>query len=212
MSLNPSVLPDPLKLRRRLQALAMLDAIVCPEWENRYYSFDASWSANEAMGSRRNGSGDDWHILFGAFGTAIKGFSHERPLSGGQRFADQVQTELPRSFSPFLCEPAFSMDDINYCYWQEAADTTWHKVMNPDEGVTFSEDGSSEELELLCESAAAYVSFASEYFEMELSIDAVEAVFAHTPMTKQLAQALRPDVSFSLVKKDAKEIGYPIAK
>jgi hypothetical protein len=36
----------------------MLDAIVCPEWEHRYYSFNANWAADEVMGSMRDGSGD----------------------------------------------------------------------------------------------------------------------------------------------------------
>lgn len=32
-----------------MQALAMLDAIVCPDWEGRYYSFNVSWGEAEAM-------------------------------------------------------------------------------------------------------------------------------------------------------------------
>lgn len=68
MQFDPTLLPDIESLRRRSQALAMLDAIVCPEWEGRYYSFNASWGETEAMGSMRNGSGDDWFILFSPLG------------------------------------------------------------------------------------------------------------------------------------------------
>ncbi len=37
-----SQLPDVDPLRRLMQSLAMLDAILSPDWELRYYSFNAS--------------------------------------------------------------------------------------------------------------------------------------------------------------------------
>ena len=33
--------------------MAMLDAILSPEWDCRYYSFNAGWSPDEQMGSMR---------------------------------------------------------------------------------------------------------------------------------------------------------------
>ena len=39
-----SLLPPIDQLRSVLQAMAMLDAILSPEWEYRYYSFNARWS------------------------------------------------------------------------------------------------------------------------------------------------------------------------
>ncbi len=35
----------------------MLDAIMSPDWELRYFSFDSRWSPTEEMVSMRNGSG-----------------------------------------------------------------------------------------------------------------------------------------------------------
>ena len=40
---NLEGLPDVTRLKRLLQSLAMLDAILMPEWEYRYYSFNAHW-------------------------------------------------------------------------------------------------------------------------------------------------------------------------
>lgn len=40
--LDPATLPDIATLRQRAKALAMLDAIVSPEWEYRYFSYNAS--------------------------------------------------------------------------------------------------------------------------------------------------------------------------
>lgn len=59
MHLDPDDLPDIANLKRRTKALAMLEAIVCPEWEYRYYSYNSRWSSGEEMASMRNGQGDE---------------------------------------------------------------------------------------------------------------------------------------------------------
>lgn len=64
-------LPDIEDLRKLTQSLAMLDAIMSPEWEYRYYSFNSKWGEGEMMASMRNGSGDEYFILFDSHG-AIK--------------------------------------------------------------------------------------------------------------------------------------------
>jgi hypothetical protein len=46
----------------------MLDAIMSPEWEWRYYSFDSRWGPGEEMASMRNGSGDAYSIVFSSAG------------------------------------------------------------------------------------------------------------------------------------------------
>ena len=56
-------MPDIEKLRRLLQSMAMLEAILLPEWEYRYYSFNARWAEGEQMGSMRDGSGNDFFAL-----------------------------------------------------------------------------------------------------------------------------------------------------
>src|SRR5690349_3975316 len=58
-----SRLPDVDALRRLLQNMAMLDAILSPEWEYRYYSFNSKWARGEQMGSMRDGCGDDFFAL-----------------------------------------------------------------------------------------------------------------------------------------------------
>ena len=37
-----SLLPDMSQLRTTFQSMAMLDAIIMPNWEYRYYSFEAN--------------------------------------------------------------------------------------------------------------------------------------------------------------------------
>ncbi|MGA7805455.1 hypothetical protein [Bradyrhizobium sp.] len=70
-------LPDVFSLKRLLQSVAILDAVICPEWPHRYYSFNANWATGEMMGSMRNGQGDEFFALFNSHGAFIKGFDHE---------------------------------------------------------------------------------------------------------------------------------------
>ncbi len=74
-------LPTIRELRDLCRSLAMLDAILSPGWESRYFSFDAAWAENEEMASMRNGSGDEYSIVFSAAGAYIRGFDHESPMS-----------------------------------------------------------------------------------------------------------------------------------
>ena len=52
------------ELRRRCQAIAMLDAIASPEWEGRRYSWNPSWDDGEQVLEGRDGQGDSLLILF----------------------------------------------------------------------------------------------------------------------------------------------------
>ena len=92
--------------------MAMLDAILCPDWQNRYYSFDAAWSDGEQMGSMRNGSGDDFFALFNSAGCCLKGFAHEAPMSpyrddGTKLVWPGLSDCVPGDFASYLEEPAF---------------------------------------------------------------------------------------------------------
>jgi len=57
-------LPEPKKLERICRSIAMLEAIVSPDWESRYYSFDCHFAAGQRLASMRDSSGDDWFILY----------------------------------------------------------------------------------------------------------------------------------------------------
>nr|WP_327070852.1 MULTISPECIES: hypothetical protein [unclassified Kitasatospora] len=75
------LLPEPDALRDHCRALAVLDAILSPDWEARHYSFDSRWSPTEQLASMRNGSGDEYSIVFAPAGVYIRGFDHESPMS-----------------------------------------------------------------------------------------------------------------------------------
>jgi len=194
----PSV-PD---LRRVAQSLAMLDAILCPEWEYRYYSFNRSWGPGEEMASMRNGCGDDWFLLLDHAGAAIKGFSHE--LADGPTLSQNIQTQVPADFSSFLNEPAFSMQHATFCYWRKAGESSWAKV---DGGP--ADDGADEMLALLVSGPARYKEWAEDYFEVPVALEMVTALFAHQPLTDSMILALNPQADIDSTYGQAEEIGYP---
>ena len=111
-----NLLPPIADLQRTAQSLAMLDAILSPDWEYRYFSFNSGWASGQKMASMRDGSGDEWFILFDDAGAAMKGFAHK--LAGDSSFLSEIQRQVPRDFSEFLNEPAFSMQHATFCLWR----------------------------------------------------------------------------------------------
>jgi hypothetical protein len=200
--MSPDLLPSIPKIRRVTQSLAMLDAILCPEWEYRYYSFDRHWGQGEEMASMRNGCGDDWFLLLDAAGAALMGYAHE--LADDAELPQNIQAQVPADFASFLNEPAFSMERATFCYWRQTADVGWSKVSS-----SLSHDGSDDMLPLIVSEPAAYKTWAEEYYEVAVSLAAVEALFSHQPLDDALILALNPDADLSAVYAEADAIGYP---
>ena len=106
-------LPPPDELKKRAQALAVLDLILCPEWEYRYYSFNSEWAEGQEMASMRDGCGNEWWILFHESGwAALKGLAHESSAwaEGGGELSQALQSACPSELSEFAHEPAFRWD------------------------------------------------------------------------------------------------------
>src|SRR5436309_2575766 len=126
-----SGLPDIETLRRLMQSLAMLDAILSSEWEYRYFSFNGRWSRGEQMSSMRNGQGDHYFALFNAAGCWLKGFAHEAPMtpfaSDPPRVADGLFDGIPAEFAACLTEPALSVDETTFCIWRRYGDREWQR-------------------------------------------------------------------------------------
>ena len=210
-----SQMPSIDRLEKLTQSLAMLDAILSPEWDYRYFSFNAKWdsSLNERMASMRNGAGDEYFLVFNAQGAILKGFDHESPMSPWGRKPTSVWPgileSVPRAFASFLTEPAFSMGDCTFCIWREMEDECWH--CGP---VTFPEtddpDGSEGLLWMFDGKPETYVEYVSGYFERTIDVDLVRRIYGHEPLTPLLVNQLNPQASLESVLKDAGEIHYRI--
>jgi len=211
---NLSAVPSIASLRRQMQALALLDAILEGEWEYRYFSFNSRWSETEQMGSMRNGSGDDLFAHFGPAGCLIRGFDHESRMSPWsskpQKVWPGVLDSVPSEFSAALNEPAFHMADTTFCIWRTNLDARWCRgpIDIPDGD---DPDGSVWMLALVCGTAADYQTFANDYFEIDVELGAIQRVFAHEPLSEKLLSAFPTKRTFSELLADVNEIAYEIA-
>jgi len=210
-------LPDVESLKRLSQSLAVLDAIMSPDWEFRYYSFNSKWSGGEMLASMRDGSGDDYIILFNSHGAIIKGFGHESTMSP---FVDEppkvwrgVLDSVPNEFSDFLNEPAFSIESTTFCIWRRYSDSTWQvgDIVYP-EGEDPEEDdpdGSEYLLSILDGKTETYQDFAAEYFEKDIPLAAIQHIYEYKPLTDSVISKLNNEVSKSDLQNDIEEIGFP---
>jgi hypothetical protein len=207
-------LPEIEKLRKISRALAMLDAVLSPEPEYRYFSFDSRWSPTEETALMTNGSGDGYSIVFSPHGAIGQGFDHESPLSPWARPSGGAWPGLfigvPDALAPALDEPAFLGPDgnrnVTVCFWRTPADDQW--LCGPVEGV--EKDGADWLFQLVADGRPeSYLTFAENMFDVALELDAIQHVYAQMPLTEEVVTALNPEVMLKDLKDDIAEIGYP---
>jgi hypothetical protein len=214
------LLPPVPALRDRCRAMAVLEAILSPEWGDRYHSYDRDWSPGVELASMRDGSGDEYSIVFTPEGTYIRGFAHESPMSP---YRDDgpwpgVVDTVPEPLRHWVTEPAFcdehGMPVVTACLWREPADDGWRtgEVAYPD-GT--DPDGASELFRLLVApgalAAEAFREFAEDYYGEPLDPVALRHVFELRPLTEDVVMALGGSLTLAEVAGDAAAAGYPVA-
>jgi hypothetical protein len=177
---NAIQLPEIDTLKRLLQSLAMLDAIIMPTWDLRYYSFNSKWAEGEQMGSMRDGSGDDYFVLFNAAGCWVKGLAHEEPKTLALAFLSE---NVPQEFASCLTQPAFSTEDTTFCCWRRYEDSEWQMLG--------SEEWASEMLHLWDGQPESYLEWSEDYFERDdLPIDSIRAIYSHQLLSEFLLESV----------------------
>ncbi|WP_435975162.1 hypothetical protein [Streptomyces sp. Qhu_M48] len=216
-------LPGIEELRDHSRGLAMVEAVLSPEWESRYYSFDAHWSETEQLASMKDGQGGEYTIVLSPAGAFARVFDHESPLSPFGPVADGqtwpgVLDGVPEAFREYLTEPAFTDEDgvhvTTACLWREPADTAWQTGPVEFTGLEDREDpdGSGRFLHLLTDrSPEAYAEWAADYYERPVDLEAVRHVLALRPLTTEVVTALNPELTLADLVVDTREIGYPTA-
>lgn len=209
---NLTLIPEISKLKKLLKSLATLDAIMSREWDLRFYSFNCNWDNNEQMGSMRNGCGDEFYVLFTPSGCFIKGFEHESAMSSwgtdGQLPWKGLLDGLPEEFTGAANEPAFSMENISFCLWRLNSAESWEKG-NFNYVDCEDPDGSEYLLEIFDEKPETYQAFAREYYETDIPLKSIQAIYNHAVLTDELVKSINPEVSLSELANDIAEIGYP---
>ncbi|WP_440111716.1 hypothetical protein [Paenibacillus sp. QZ-Y1] len=194
-------LPQISECRQILKAAAMIDAILMPEWEYRYYSYNSQWDTNEQMASMRDGQGDHYFALFSSNGLIIKGFDKEYAFQHKGDMSDVVKG-VPEVFNTFLVEPAFVMDQTTFCIWNVADQEGWSA------GAELA-DHVYELLGILVGGAKYYHAWAQDYYEIELDFTLVEQIFDMKPIDETFLQQLNEELEFSDIEGELAEIGYP---
>jgi hypothetical protein len=214
-------LPDIAQVHRRCRAMAMLDAIMSPEWLSRCYSFDSAWSLEEDLASMRDGAGNEYSIVFSAAGAWARGFAHESPMSPYRvtpvRLWPGLVDGVPEPFRPMTEEPSFSELDgtllATVCFWREPADASWScGPVEPPDGQDEDADGARLLFDVLVDGRPeAYRDFAERHHRVTLELDAVQHVYRLAPLTAAVVAALNPALGLADVDDDMRAIGYPVA-
>lgn len=211
-------LPDLPRVRELSQAIAMLDAILSPEWSSRYFSFDAEWGPGEAMASMRNGSGEEYSIVFTGAGACARGFDHESPMSPYRasplRSWPGLLDGVPEVFRPVVEEPSFCEDGgtllATAVFWRGTADPAWSCGDLELPAAEGDPDGADELFAFLTDGRPeVYQEFAQEYLEMDIDLRAVNHVYGLRPLTRTVVSALNPELDLGDLEPDRKQIGYP---
>ncbi|MFF3447192.1 hypothetical protein ACFYXJ_08640 [Streptomyces sp. NPDC002667] len=212
-------LPDIDTLKNLCRSMAMAEVILNPDGEC-VHSYSARWSETEQAASMRNGSGDEYDIVFAPEGAYIRGFDHESPLSP-YRHEDVPQPwpgvldSVPEVFRRHVAEPAF-MDEngcpvVTVCLWRETDAPSWRTGR-----ITFPEphedrDGSNRLFELLLDpTPEAFGRFAENYYEVSVDIEAVRHIYASRPLGLPQIAGLAPEASVPDVVAVARAMGYPL--
>lgn len=206
-----SLLPDILTLRAISQSLALLDAILSPVWEYRYYSFNAHWAAQQALASMRNGQGDSYLAWFSPNGVVLKGFAHESLMSPYRVNPPQLWPGIldgfPTQFSSFLSEVAFVIEETTFCVWRSAGSVNWQSgsIQFPDGP---DPDGSAQLLKLLDSKPQSYQQWAEAYYERPVDLPSAVHIYEQKSLTDQVVSTLNPSLSIQDLALDLTEIGY----
>jgi len=205
-----NLLPTPTQLRKISQSLAMLDAILMPEWSSRYFSFDKDWDSDfeEMMASMKTGEGDEYYILFRERDAIGKVYSTEIPQISSNEILE-IKTEASQSESviyyleSFMDEEAFDIDNTSFLFWRSRADKSWEY-----RGVK----GELTYLRFLMGDATFYKEWAEEYYETYIDLDVVKKIMKQSPLKSSMVEALNSDITMKDLEEDIDEIGYPIWK
>jgi hypothetical protein len=196
------MLPERNDLQQICKALAVLDAILCSEWEDRFYSYNSKWGANEECFMMRNGQGDELFILFKGNQCVVNGYLHEI----GDTDIEKSKAEIPMIFYDFIFGEPICSIGTTFCLWIDETGA-WQPQ-------NFEKTMSEVEVDFLAiygKNPQKYLDFASDYYEVDsISYEAVGQVYQMQLLTKETVTAINVEIEdWNQLESDLEEIGYP---
>jgi hypothetical protein len=205
-------LPSIPELKRICQAIATLDAIICPDWEFRYFSYNSKWDKGEEVASMRDGEGDEYLILFNELGAII----NVAALDEAEDVQKLTLAQVAPEFSHFLATEPIPSLGTTLCLWRKYSDLEWQTIDN--QAFTDKMFETSQDLLFMLDgNPATYREWAVEYYEDEFSCNLdnlplawVEEIYKHTPLTKKMVNQLNPEfLDWEDLMDELEEIAYP---
>ena len=188
---NLELLPNSKDLQSLCKSVSVLEAIICQDWDYRYFSYQKDWSETEEFCEMRNGQGDQILIAFNNQNVVINGFAHESEMNGWksipidenksffkklieskketetklvQKIWKGVLDELPNVFNEFIFGEPVKSIGTTFCIWKTKVSKKWEigKIEFPKDNY---KDGSKDLLELLDGNPLTYKNWAEDYYE-----------------------------------------------
>jgi len=184
----------PRNIAKKLKLFALADAIIEPDWEFRYFSYNSKWSATAEMASLRDGCGGEWFLWLSG---ELAGFKCLSPNDGVMPDLEKVKRTFPQAYRPFVAEPAFSMEAAS-CIWYLDG-TEWRKFGLSSVSLIDIDDISHW-------TPSDYHSWASGYYDVDIDIKLIDKLLKGE-FSEELAKNLNPKVDMSKLKLDLDEIG-----
>jgi hypothetical protein len=201
---NYNLLPKKDKLQRICKAISVLDAILCQEWSDRYYSYNSKWADQEEFFSMKNGSGDEVLVLFKKDGCVINGFAYEFQ----QPNKEEITKNLPTIFDDFIYGEPIKSIGTTFCLW-----TT--NSINWEIGHIKNHENNSEEMLYIFDgNPQTYINWATDYFESYyidsgISLDTVIKIYNGEELTKEMVLTIVEEIEdWQQLETDLKEIDY----
>ncbi|VEP16341.1 hypothetical protein H1P_4390005 [Hyella patelloides LEGE 07179] len=80
----------------------------------------------------RNGSGDEYYIVFNSDGAILKGFTHESKIwldiCKNDKLLPDFLAQVPNCFTKAITEPALEFQYSSFCIWRTYLDSNWNLV------------------------------------------------------------------------------------
>jgi hypothetical protein len=213
ISSNLANLPSIQEVRQLSKIVATLDAILCPVWEYRFFSYNQNWGDGEEVASMRNGCGDEYLILFNPYGAVISGFLKDSPLSPWIREGATwkgVLDGVPIAFRNFIYNEPVSVIGTTFCIWKNFLDNNWswgNKIEYYDETVL---DGTEDLLFIFDCDPLTYWEWAEDYYEQDIDFELIKKIYQGEQITTELVELLNPDLDdFEKLQEELDEIGMP---
>jgi hypothetical protein len=200
-----SLLPNKQNFQNLCKAISVLDAIICQEWEFRYYSYNSKWGEGEEYFEMNDGCGDLMNILFLENNCVISGLAHE--YHHDEKV--EITKNLPEIYHEFIFGEPVTSNGTTFCLWTNE-NGTW-EVGN----IVDYNDNSEEMLAIFDGNPQTYIDWASEYFEDSyketgIPLEIVTQIYQGKTLTKEMVLSIVEEVEdWKLLEDDLKEINYP---